>query len=264
MFVLNFGILFKQRIEGIAFMRQIVLDTETTGLRVEEGHKIIEVAGVELINKQFTGRYCQHYIQPHRSVDPDSVRIHGITDEFLRDKPSFSQIASSLLDFLKGAELIIHNAPFDIGFLNHEFQLVSADYLPITEYCAVLDTLSLARKKHPGQANNLDALCKRYHIDRSKRQLHGALVDVHLLARVYLAMTEGSQLCLFEMAETSPPPPPSSVSAPLTEDSDKDPSSSLSASRKPLKIIYADQEALMAHAQWISVLEQVSGAAAWK
>lgn len=176
-------------------MRQIILDTETTGLSVEAGHRIIEVAAVELINRKLSGKYYHQYICPQRKIDPGAQAIHGITEAFLADKPLFEHIASPLLTFIQDAELIIHNAPFDVAFLESEFRAIHSDFRLLT-HCKVLDTLALARKKHPGQANNLDALCKRYKIDHSKRQLHGALLDTHLLAAVYLAMT-GGQTNLF-------------------------------------------------------------------
>lgn len=176
-------------------MRQIILDTETTGLAVKDGHRIIEVAAVELINRKLTGRHYHQYICPKREIDLGAFQVHGISQEFLADKPEFHQISDSLLAFITGAELIIHNASFDVGFLTHEFQKINSSF-DIYQYCSVVDTLVLARKKHPGVANNLDALCKRYEIDNSNRQLHGALLDSHLLAAVYLAMT-GGQTTLF-------------------------------------------------------------------
>lgn len=179
-------------------MRQVILDTETTGLSVKDDHRIIEVAAVELINRKLTGRHYHQYICPKRAIDPEALNIHGLSQEFLADKPEFYQISSALLAFVNGAELIIHNAVFDMTFLNHEFQKITVDF-NLYSHCAVIDTLLLARKKHPGQANNLDALCKRYEIDNRSRQLHGALLDCNLLAGVYLAMT-GGQTTLFAEA----------------------------------------------------------------
>lgn len=178
-------------------MRQIVLDTETTGLNVADGHCIIEVAGIELYKRRPTGNYFHKYIRPRCKIDPASIAIHGITESFLADKPLFHEIIQPLLTFIRDAELIIHNAPFDVSFLNREFSIVGEPYTSVKDYCSVVDTLVLARKKHPGQQNSLDALCKRYSIDNSGRQYHGALLDAHLLARVYLAMT-GGQYSLFE------------------------------------------------------------------
>ncbi len=172
-------------------MRQIILDTETTGLSPEEGHRIIEIGCVEMIDRKLTGRYFHHYINPGRKVDEGAFAVHGISDAFLADKPAFHVLAQEFMDFVTGAELVIHNAPFDIGFINHELRLLNRHFKPITEYCSVLDTLQLARKKHAGQKNSLDALCKRYFVDNAKRDLHGALLDSNLLAQVYLAMTGG-------------------------------------------------------------------------
>jgi DNA polymerase-3 subunit epsilon len=178
-------------------MRQIVLDTETTGLDPEEGHRIIEIGCIELIDRMITNNHFHFYINPERSIDINAQKVHGITEASLINKPKFADIADQLLEYLKGAELIIHNAPFDLSFLNHEFGLLNNGILEISEYCSVFDTLPFARKLHPGQRNNLDALCKRYSIDNSTRDLHGALLDARLLAQLYLAMTSG-QVSLFE------------------------------------------------------------------
>jgi DNA polymerase-3 subunit epsilon len=172
-------------------MRQIILDTETTGLRVEEGHRLIEIGCLEMINRKLTGEYYHQYVNPLRTVDPAAVAIHGITDEFLKDKPLFTQVADEFMNFIKGADLIIHNAPFDVSFINHELYLARSTWKQVSDHCSVIDTLQLARKMHAGQRNSLDALCKRYGVDNSKRDLHGALVDTDLLAQVYLAMTGG-------------------------------------------------------------------------
>ena len=172
-------------------MRQIVLDTETTGLEPEQGHKIIEIGCVELVNRRLTGRHYHQYLQPDRVIDDGAIEVHGITNEFLVDKPRFNEVVDDFLDFVKGAELVIHNAPFDIGFLDWELKSLNAGKGVMEDYCSVLDTLVLARQMHPGQKNNLDALCKRYHIDNSHRTLHGALLDSEILADVYLLMTGG-------------------------------------------------------------------------
>lgn len=172
-------------------MRQIVLDTETTGLRVEDGHRIIEFAGIEMINRRLTGKECHYYINPEREVESGALAVHGISNEFLKDKPVFLNIVDQLMDFISGAELIIHNAPFDVSFLNYELSLTRKGWKPISDYCSIVDTLQIARQLHVGQRNSLDALCKRYGVDNSKRELHGALLDTHLLAQVYLAMTGG-------------------------------------------------------------------------
>ena len=171
-------------------MRQIVLDTETTGLEPSLGHRIIEIGCVEMNNRRATGKTFQYYLNPQREVDPGAQEIHGLSNEFLEDKPFFADIASELLEFVRGAELIIHNAPFDIGFLNKELELAAQEQR-VEDICNVLDTLVMARSIHPGQRNSLDALCKRYQIDNSNREMHGALLDARILADVYLSMTGG-------------------------------------------------------------------------
>jgi DNA polymerase-3 subunit epsilon len=182
-------------------MRQIILDTETTGIGHEQGHRVIEIGCVELINRKLTGEHYHVYLNPERAVDEGAFRVHGISSEFLQDKPLFKDVVSDFLQFIGGAELIIHNAPFDVGFLNSELKHVKWKKR-LEEYCDIFDTLVLAREKHPGQRNSLDALCKRYDIDNSNRQLHGALLDAEILAFVYLAMT-GGQTSLFTDVETT-------------------------------------------------------------
>lgn len=172
-------------------MRQIVLDTETTGLELEFGHRIIEIGCIELVNRRDTGRHFHRYLCPDREVDDAALRVHGIKREFLAQQPRFADIATELLAFLAGAELVIHNAPFDVGFLDMELARAPGEVRTIAASCSVLDTLVLARQMHPGQRNSLDALCKRYSIDNSHRELHGALLDAKILANVYLAMTGG-------------------------------------------------------------------------
>lgn len=172
-------------------MRQIVLDTETTGLEPEQGHRIIEIGCVELVYRRTTGRQFHKYLNPERVVDPGAVEVHGLTDEFLADKPLFADVVEEFLEFVDGAELVIHNAEFDVGFLNHELRRWRAEGEDLRKRCSVLDTLALARRLHPGQRNSLDALCRRYMIDNSRRDLHGALLDAQILADVYLAMTGG-------------------------------------------------------------------------
>jgi DNA polymerase-3 subunit epsilon len=161
-------------------MRQIVLDTETTGLEPSDGHRIIEIGCVELVNRRITGNTYHQYIQPDRVIDAGAREVHGITDQFLADKPRFADIAGEFLTFIRGAELIIHNAPFDVGFINHEFARLGKSVVPLSEHCTIVDTLAIARRLHPGQRNNLDALCKRYQIDNSQRDLHGALLDADM------------------------------------------------------------------------------------
>lgn len=172
-------------------MRQIVLDTETTGLEPSQGHRIIEIGCVELVNRRHTRRNFHQYLQPDREIDEGAIEVHGITNEFLADKPRFSDIVEDFLTFIKGAELVIHNAPFDVGFINHELKRLDGGPGCLEDHCTVLDTLALARRLHPGQKNNLDALCRRYDIDNSNRELHGALLDAEILADVYLTMTGG-------------------------------------------------------------------------
>jgi len=177
-------------------MRQIILDTETTGLSPKAGHRIIEIGCIEMINRRFTRNNLHLYINPEREIDAGAMSVHGISNEFLSDKPVFKAIIEELIAYIDGAELVIHNAPFDVNFLNHEFSLANKKYKAIRDYCSVFDTLPFARKKHPGQQNSLDALCKRYGVDNSTRDLHGGLLDARLLGEVYLLMT-GGQNSLF-------------------------------------------------------------------
>jgi len=224
--------------------RQIVLDTETTGLETQAGHRIIEIGCVEIQHRRLTGRHFHVYLQPDRRVDPDAVAIHGLTDEFLADKPRMTDILDEFLDFVDGAELVIHNAAFDVGFLNHELQL--AGRVPsIDQRCGVLDTLNMARRLHPGQKNNLDALCKRYDVDNSQRDLHGALLDAEILARVYLAMTGGQEDLLLE-------------EEPETVVASTGPQVAV-ASYPPLPVRWASAEELAAHDRYLERLDSSSG-----
>ncbi|MCC6302370.1 MAG: DNA polymerase III subunit epsilon [Gammaproteobacteria bacterium] len=226
-------------------MRQIVLDTETTGLEPAQGHRIIEVGCVEMINRRLTGRHYHQYLQPDREIDAGAAEVHGITGEFLRDKPRFSDVVEEFLDFVRGAELIIHNAPFDLGFLRHEFGLLKRSWDEAA--CGVVDTLALARGRHPGQKNNLDALCKRYGIDNSERTLHGALLDAEILADVYLAMTGGQSRLLLE----AEPEAVTLVSqAPVVR---------LSADRAPLPVIHASEVERESHARQLEAIDRASG-----
>ncbi|WP_027349195.1 DNA polymerase III subunit epsilon [Halotalea alkalilenta] len=189
-------------------MRQIILDTETTGIDPNEGHRLIEIGGVEVINRRLTGRHYHQYINPERKIDVEAIGIHGITDERVAGEPKFAEIADEFWAFIKGAELVIHNASFDVGFIDHEFNRLNAARReprlgPVREHCGVLDTLKLARERHPGQRNSLDALCKRYDIDNAHRTLHGALLDAEILAEVYLAMTGGQTALLLGGADGS-------------------------------------------------------------
>ena len=231
-------------------MRQIVLDTETTGLEPSQGHRIIEIGCVELVNRKLTGRHYHQYIQPNRLVDEGAMEVHGITNEFLQDKPVFEQIAPEFIEFIQGAELVIHNAPFDVGFINHEFRMLNPPVPPVEQYCGVIDTLVMARQKHPGQKNNLDALCKRYGVDNSARDLHGALLDAEILADVYLFMT-GGQTNLLLGAESSE----SSGEAAVTE------IQRLASGRAPLPIIAAQGAELELHE---AKLQQLGDDCIWK
>lgn len=186
-------------------MRQIVLDTETTGINTSDGHRIIEIGCVEMVKRRPTGNHYHRYLQPDREIDQGAIEVHGITNEFLKNKPRFGDIADEFMQFIEGAELVIHNAPFDVGFIDHELELWNAfqpsSWSCVEQHCKVLDTLLLAREMHPGKRNSLDALCKRYDIDNTQRTLHGALLDAQILADVYLAMTGGqSSLVLGEVS----------------------------------------------------------------
>jgi DNA polymerase-3 subunit epsilon len=182
-------------------MRQIVLDTETTGLSTEQGHRIIEIGCIELVNRRFTGREYHRFLNPEREIDEGAEAVHGISLADLKGQPRFADVADELIEFIHGAELVIHNAEFDVGFLEHELRLMNHARPRISDHSLVLDTLSLARELHPGQRNSLDALCKRYNVDSSRRDLHGALIDAELLARVYLAMTGGQAALLLDEEE---------------------------------------------------------------
>jgi DNA polymerase-3 subunit epsilon len=229
-------------------MRQIVLDTETTGLEVERGHRIIEIGCVELINRRATGRFFHHYLNPERDVDQGARAVHGLTRERLEGEPKFAAIAPELLAFIEGAELIIHNAVFDLAFLDREFALLGGPApVSVRANCQILDTLLLARARHPGQRNNLDALAKRYGIDASHRELHGALLDARILADVYLAMTGGqSTLALDEAARER------------AEARVRDGASALRPAG-PLPVIMASAAESAAHAQLQQLLDTASG-----
>lgn len=222
-------------------VRQVVLDTETTGLDPAEGHRIIEIGCVELINRRRTNNDFQAYCDPERQIDEGALGVHGITNEFLADKPRFAEIARELLEYLKDAELIIHNADFDTNFLNHELKRIGSELGVITDYCDVVDTLKMARQAHPGQRNDLDTLCQRYAIDNTQRTLHGALLDAEILADVYLAMTGGQTALLLDN------PRPAAARARHGGPSRPD---------APLKVIYANPAELEAHQRWLERLER--------
>lgn len=229
--------------------RQIVLDTETTGLDPAQGHRVIEIGCVELLNRRLTRRQFHVYLCPDRAIDPEAVRVHGLTAEFLADQPRFAEIAEEFLQFVQGAELIIHNAPFDLGFLNQELRRCGRSETPLEQLCTVEDTLLRARQRHPGQRNSLDALCKRYNIDNSQRTRHGALLDAEILADVYLAMTR-QQDSLFVAA----------TAASVAEREGQ----ARGAPRRdavPLPILRANAEECAAHAQYLEMLDRSSGGA---
>jgi DNA polymerase-3 subunit epsilon len=230
--------------------RQIVLDTETTGLEPQQGHRIIEIGCVEMVERRLTGNNFHQYLQPEREIDAAAVEVHGITNEFLADKPRFVDVAQDFIDYVRGAELIIHNAPFDVGFLNHELQMMAADSPAIGDLCGVTDTLVMAKKMHPGQRNSLDALCKRYEIDNSHRELHGALLDAEILADVYLMMTGGQVALLLdnEGAESEGGQEAGAVRR-------------VKAGRSPLKVVRASVEELRLHEER---LEKMGESCLWR
>jgi DNA polymerase-3 subunit epsilon len=228
-------------------MRQIVLDTETTGLEPADGHRIIEIGCVELVDRRLTGNTWHHYIQPDRQIDAGAIEVHGITNEALADKPRFADIAAEFIEFVRGAELVIHNAPFDVGFINHEFSLLADHPGALEGFCTILDTLTLARRMHPGQRNSLDALCRRYTIDNSQRELHGALLDAEILADVYLAMT-GGQVSL------------SLDASPAVRHTDSDTViRRLSAERPALRVVRAAADELAAHEARMAAIDKACG-----
>jgi DNA polymerase-3 subunit epsilon len=229
-------------------MRQIVLDTETTGLDPRQGHRIIEVACIEMVNRRPTGHHLHKYFNPEREIDAGAAAVHGITLEFLADKPKFADAADEFLEFINGAELIIHNAPFDLGFLNAELRRL--DRVPVETLCnGVIDTLKMAKELHPGKRNSLDALCDRYEIDNSQRTLHGALLDTELLAEVFLAMTRGQNSL---MIEPDSQPPSKLTSAGVRKE------------RKPLVIRRADESEMTEHGRVLaSIDKETKGGCVW-
>jgi len=229
-------------------MRQIFLDTETTGLDPAQGHRVIEIAAVEVINRRLTKNHFHVYLNPDREIDPGAQEVHGITLEFLQDKPRFPEVVADFLDFIAGGELIIHNAPFDVGFLDHELGMIG---MPgIRKSCAgVIDTLKMAKEMRPGQRNNLDALCRHFGVDNSSRTLHGALLDAELLADVYLAMTRGQESLMIEMTE------PEKAAGEIAG----------MERRGALKVIAADAEELAAHDTYLAGVDKASGGGCvWK
>jgi DNA polymerase-3 subunit epsilon len=217
-------------------LRQVVLDTETTGLEVSQGHRIIEIGCVELSNRRLTGRHFHYYLNPERDIDAGAIEVHGITNTFLADKPRFAAIAGEFEAFIEGAELVIHNASFDLGFLDAELERLEGQRAPLAERCAVIDTLAMARDRHPGQRNNLDALCQRYGVDNSSRELHGALLDAEILADVYLAMTGGQTA--FQLGDEERTTRGARIQRAVRR---------IAANRPPLRVIEASAEELAAH-----------------
>lgn len=227
--------------------RKIVLDTETTGLEPSSGHRIIEIGCVEVINRRITGNNYHVYLNPDREIDQGAIEVHGISNEFLEDKPRFADVVDDFIAFIRGAELIIHNAPFDVGFINAELERINSPHGKVADFCEVLDTLVMARQMHPGQKNNLDALCKRYGINNEHRELHGALLDSEILADVYLTMT-GGQTAL------------SLGSGDVEKESGKQQGiKRLNAERRPLPVIQASDEELQQHQKLLDLLQKKSG-----
>lgn len=229
-------------------MRKIVLDTETTGLEHSLGHRIIEIGCVELVGRKLTGNNYHQYIQPDRESDEGALEVHGITSEFLQDKPRFADIVQDFLNYIRGAELIIHNAPFDVGFLDAELRRADAQLGDISTYCNVIDTLVIARKMRPGQKNNLDALCKHFDVNNTQRELHGALLDAEILAEVYLRMTGGQVHLLLDSEQEA------SDAGEVIE------TRSLSTNRESLSVVRATQSELEAHQ---AIIDNLGDAGLW-
>ncbi|WP_202115381.1 DNA polymerase III subunit epsilon [Gilliamella sp. Pas-s25] len=235
--------------------RQIVLDTETTGMNQEgnnhyEGHKIIEIGAVEVINRRLTGNHFHVYINPERLIDEDAFKVHGISDDFVKDKPIFKNIAHDFIKFIDGAELIIHNASFDVGFMDYEFRLCGLDF-KTADHCIVTDTLAMARRLFPGKRNNLDVLCERYQIDNSHRTLHGALLDAEILAEVYLAMTGGQTTLSFNAEDNN------------SSSSENNIIKRVERNGVPLKVIKATEYELSEHESVLKKIDKKSGGALW-
>lgn len=233
-------------------MRQVVLDTETTGLDPYKGHRIIEIGCVELIDRKRTGNELHQYLQPDRKIDAGAIEVHGITNEFLQDKPKFEDIVDDFLAYIKDSQLIIHNAPFDVGFINNELDLTGRDLGQTTQYCEVIDSLVMARRMRPGQKNSLDALCRHFNIDNSQRDFHGALLDAELLAEVYLALT-GGQSALFQESDSGH----ASRAEKIVR--------KLDSKRPLLPIIRATDEESLLHEAWLDELDSESdGKCVWR
>ena len=223
-------------------MRQIILDTETTGISVDSGHRVIEIGMVEIIDRRLTGNDFQAYLNPERKIDPVTIPIHGLTDEFISDKPFFKDVASDFLSYIQNSEVIMHNAPFDSSFINNEFVLTGIEKR-LEDICEITDSLTLARKKHPGQRNSLDALCSRYEVNTSSRELHGALIDAKLLANVYLLMT-GGQVGFFGASNE--------------KDQDSHTKSDFDFSKRKIITINPDESDIKAHKDYLKKLSKIS------
>ncbi|BAP14148.1 MAG: DNA polymerase III subunit epsilon [Alcanivorax borkumensis] len=230
-------------------MRQVVLDTETTGLEPNDGHRVIEIGCVEMENRRLTGNSLHLYLNPEREIDAGALAVHGISSEFLADKPTFDKVVDEFLAFVDGAELVIHNAPFDVGFLNHELRRLGTRYGTIEQRCGVLDTLVMARQKHPGQKNSLDALCRRYFVENGHRELHGALLDAEILADVYLAMT-GGQTRLFSGGNDSSERGGGAAAETIRR---------LSADRVPLCVVRASENEQQRHRNKLAAIAKKNG-----
>lgn len=233
--------------------RQVILDTETTGMNqgggaIYLGHRIIEIGCVEVINRRLTGRHFHEYINPHQLIDEDAIKVHGITDEFVANKPSFQQIAQRFIEFIDGAEIVAHNANFDVSFMDHEFSLLQPLGPKTADVCQIVDSLAVAKFLHPGQKNNLDALCKRYGIDNSRRELHGALLDAEILADVYLLMTGGQTK--FNLSNEKAGQESGAIQR-------------LSTQRPPLNVILAAENELTAHESRLDIVAK-AGACIWR
>jgi DNA polymerase III subunit epsilon len=233
-------------------MRQIVLDTETTGISIKNGNRMIEIGCVELVNRRLTGNHYHQYLQPDWEVEAGALKVHGISNEFLMDKPRFGEVVDEFLAYIDGAELIIHNAPFDVGFINHELALLKKGHEKIDQQCSIIDTLVMARDVYPGQKNNLDALCKRLSVNNTHRQLHGALLDSEILASVYLAMTGGQTSLAFEQASTS---------AEKTVEQNTVISTVI---QSDLIVIRANEAELAEHEKYLDMLDKFSGQSVWR
>ncbi|MBD1555987.1 DNA polymerase III subunit epsilon [Vibrio sp. S9_S30] len=238
-----------------AHQRIVVLDTETTGMNRETGphymgHRIIEIGAVEIMNRKLTGRHFHVYLKPDMLIQPDAILVHGITDEFLVDKPEYRDVHKEFLEFINGAELVAHNAPFDVGFMDHEFKMLDPSIGKTEQYCKVTDTLAMAKKIFPGKRNNLDVLCERYGIDNSHRTLHGALLDAEILADVYLLMTGGQTTLKFNSGDQN-------------SDGTGEAIKRVATGRKSLKVIRASADEVEAHGARLDIVEK-TGACLWR